>query len=174
MSVVGQLVTFASTEVGGRAERLLGGRPGWRSPGSSFGGREVSGVTDLQHRLVPTTTPAEHRHVVREHRAAATTAGVLYLTGTVAGVLSVAVSAPVRDAADPLAYGAEHSGTVVTVALLVLVMGLSLALVPVVLYPVLRRVNEVLAAGDPAVRGAVETRPPRPPGDRLAAGRATR
>ena len=69
----------------------------------------------------------------------------------------MAVSAPVRDAADPLAYGAQHSGTVVTVALLVLVMGLSLALVPVVLYPVLRRVDEVLAAGYLVVRGAVET-----------------
>ena len=94
---------------------------------------------------------------MREHRAAATTAGVLYITGTVAGVLSMAVSAPIRDAADPLAYGAEHSGTVVTVALLVLVMGLSLAFVPVVLFPVLRRVDEVLAVGYLVVRGAVET-----------------
>lgn len=114
-------------------------------------------MTDLQHRLVPATTPVEARHGVREHRAAATTAGILYITGTVAGVLSLAVSAPIRDAADPLAYGAQHTGTVVTVALLVLVMGLSLALVPVVLFPVLRRVNEVLAAGYLVVRGAVET-----------------
>ncbi len=114
-------------------------------------------VTDLQHRIVPTTPPVEQRHGVREHRAAATTAGVLYITGTVAGVLSMAVSAPIRGAVDPLAYGAEHSGTVVTVALLVLVMGLSLALIPVVLFPVLRQVDEVLAAGYLVVRGAVET-----------------
>ncbi|HEY5186746.1 MAG TPA: DUF4386 domain-containing protein [Actinomycetes bacterium] len=114
-------------------------------------------MTDLQHKIVPKTTPVEHHGSVRVHRAAATTAGVLYITGTVAGVLSVAVSAPIRGAADPLAYGAEHSGTVVTVALLVLVMGLSLALVPVVLFPVLRRVNEVLAVGYLIVRGAVET-----------------
>ncbi len=114
-------------------------------------------MTDLQHEVVPTTTPVEHRHGVREHRAAATTAGVLYITGTVAGFLSLVVSAPIRGASDPLAYGAEHSGTVVTVALLVLVMGLSLAFVPVVLFPVLRRVNEVLAVGYLIVRGAVET-----------------
>jgi hypothetical protein len=38
---------------------------------------------------------------MREHRAAATTAGILYITGTVAGVLSVVVSAPLRDARDP-------------------------------------------------------------------------
>ena len=94
---------------------------------------------------------------MREHRAAATTAGVLYIAGTVAGVLSKVVSAPVRDAGDPLAAAAEHSGAVVTSGLLVLVMGLSLALIPVVLFPVLRRVDEVLAIGYLIVRGAVET-----------------
>ncbi|MET0885174.1 MAG: DUF4386 domain-containing protein, partial [Mycetocola sp.] len=95
---------------------------------------------------------------VREHRAAATTAGILYITGTVAGILSKAVTYfPVHDADDPLAYAAKHSGAVATVALLVLVMGLSLELVPVVLFPVLRRVDEVLATGYLIIRGAVET-----------------
>jgi hypothetical protein len=97
------------------------------------------------------------RDSVREHRAAATTAGILYLVGTVAGILSKAVTAlPVRDADDPLAYAADHSGRVATGALLVLVMGLSLAFVPVVLFPVLRRVDEVLATGYLIIRGAVE------------------
>jgi Domain of unknown function (DUF4386) len=95
---------------------------------------------------------------MREHRAAATTAGVLYITGTVVGVVSmVVVSAPVRDARDPLAYAVEHSGTVVTAGLLTLVMGLSLAFIPVVLYRVLRPVDEVLAVGYLIVRGAIET-----------------
>jgi Domain of unknown function (DUF4386) len=94
---------------------------------------------------------------MREHQAAATTAGVLYITGTVAGVLSMVVSAPVRDAGDPFAFAAQHSSAVVTGALLVLVMGLSLAFVPVVLFPVLRRVDEVLAIGYLIVRGALET-----------------
>ena len=93
----------------------------------------------------------------REHKTAATTAGVLYIIGTVAGVLSkFLVQTPVRDADDPLAYAAEHPGLVVTGALLVLVMGLALAFVPVVLFPVLRRVNEVLAIGYLTLRGAVE------------------
>jgi len=95
--------------------------------------------------------------VMREHKAAATTAGILYITGTVAGVLCMVLSAPVRDAGDPFAAAAEHSGAVVTGALLVLVMGLSLAFVPVVLFPVLRRVDEVLAIGYLIMRGAVET-----------------
>jgi hypothetical protein len=95
---------------------------------------------------------------MREHRAAATTAGILYITGTVAGVLSkVLAIPPVSGAADPLAAGAEHPDAVVTCALLVLVMGLSLAFVPVVLFPVLRRIDEVLAIGYLVMRGAVET-----------------
>jgi hypothetical protein len=94
---------------------------------------------------------------MREHKAAATTAGLLYITGTVAGVLSKVVGAPVRDARDPLAAATAHSGAVVTSGLLVLVMGLSLAFVPVVLFPVLRRIDEVLAIGYLIVRGAVET-----------------
>ena len=95
---------------------------------------------------------------MREHKAAATAAGILYITGTVAGVLSKVVAiAPVSGADDPLAAGAQHSDAVVTAALLVLLMGCSLALVPVVLFPVLRRINEVLAIGYLVVRGAVET-----------------
>ena len=94
---------------------------------------------------------------VRQHRAAATTAGILYIIGTVSGILSKAVTYfPVHNADDPLAYAADHPGTVATGALLVLVMGLSLTLVPVVLFPVLRRVDEVLATGYLIIRGAVE------------------
>lgn len=114
-------------------------------------------MTDLQRKTASEQFSDEHQRSAREHRAAATTAGILYIAGTVAGALSAAVIAPVSDARDPLAYGAEHYGTVVTGALLVLVMGLSLALVPIVLFPVLRRVNEVLAVGYLIVRGAVET-----------------
>lgn len=106
---------------------------------------------------VGTGSVAVTGHSVRGDRAAATTAGILYIVGTVAGVLSVVVTAPARGAADSFAAGAQHSGGVVSGALLVLVMGLSLAFVPVVLFPVLRRVDEVLAIGYLIVRGAVET-----------------
>jgi hypothetical protein len=94
---------------------------------------------------------------IREHRAAATTAGVLYIIGTVAGVLAkVLVQMPVRDAPDPLAYAGAHPSLIATGAVLVLVMGLALAFVPVVLFPVLRPVNEALAIGYLTLRGAVE------------------
>jgi hypothetical protein len=94
---------------------------------------------------------------MREHRAAATTAGILYIIGTLAGVLSGVVMAPVSGAEDPLTSAAEHSTAMATGALLVLIMGLSLAFVPIVLFPLLRRVNQTLALGYLIVRGAVET-----------------
>ena len=52
---------------------------------------------------------------------------------------------------------AANANQVIVAALFVLLMGLSLAMVPVVLYPVLRRFNEVLALGYVVFRGALET-----------------
>lgn len=94
---------------------------------------------------------------MREHKTAAVTAGVLYIIGTVSGVLTkFLVQGPIQEADDPLAYAAAHADRVVTGALLVLVMGLALVFVPVVLFPILRRLDEVLAIGYLTVRGAVE------------------
>jgi hypothetical protein len=95
---------------------------------------------------------------MRQHKSAATTAGILYIIGTVAGILSKAVAYfPVHDADDPLAYATNPSSAVATGALLVLVMGLSLAFIPIVLFPILHRVDEVLATGYLIIRGAIET-----------------
>jgi uncharacterized protein DUF4386 len=94
---------------------------------------------------------------MREHKMAAVAAGTLYITGTLAGVASRVVTAPVRGESDVLGAAANHAGAVRTGALLVLVMGLSLAFIPVVLFPVLRRVHEVLALGYLITRGAIET-----------------
>jgi Domain of unknown function (DUF4386) len=116
------------------------------------------GLSSTPERPSPLDERPTERGSMREHRAAATTAGILFIIGTVAGFLSKVVTYfPVHNADDPFAYAAKHSGAVVTGALLVLVMGLSLAFVPVVLFPVLRRVNEVLATGYLIIRGAVET-----------------
>ena len=91
------------------------------------------------------------------YRTNAIVAGVLYIIGTVAGILSLALSQPLRDARDPLAGAAANANQVIVAALCVLLMGLSLAMVPVVLYPVLRRHSEVLALGYVVFRGALET-----------------
>jgi hypothetical protein len=91
------------------------------------------------------------------HRKAAIIIGILYIIGTVAGILSVVVSAPVLDAPDYLARIAADGSPHTIGALLVLTMGLALALVPVVLYPIARRHSEALALGYVVFRGALES-----------------
>jgi hypothetical protein len=91
------------------------------------------------------------------YRTNATIAGVLYIIGTVAGILSLALLQPVRDAQDLLVSAAANANLVIAAALCVLLMALSLAMVPVVLYPVLKRHSQVLALGYVVFRGALET-----------------
>jgi hypothetical protein len=94
---------------------------------------------------------------MKTYRSNAISAGVLYIIGTVAGILSLALSQPVRDAHDLLASVAANANQMIIATLFVLLMGLSLAMVPVVLYPILRKYNEVLALGYVVFRGALET-----------------
>ncbi len=91
------------------------------------------------------------------YRKNAIIAGVLYIIGTVSGVLSLAPSAPLRDAENLLTSVAANASQVKIATLCIVLMGLSLAMVPVVLYPVLRRYNRVLAIGYIVFRGALET-----------------
>lgn len=83
--------------------------------------------------------------------------GVLYIIGTVAGVLSLVVMQGRLDGPDYLARMASDATPVMVGALLVLLMGLALALVPVVVFPILKRHSEALAIGYIVFRGALET-----------------
>ncbi len=83
--------------------------------------------------------------------------GVLFIIGTVAGVLSVVTAGPLLDASDYLAEISANETQMITGALCVLIMGLSLALVPIVAFPVLKKQNEALALGYIVFRGALET-----------------
>lgn len=91
------------------------------------------------------------------YRKTAIIVGVLYIIGTVAGVLSVIVTGPILGASDYLAKVAANPNQLTTGALLVLLMGLPLAMVPVMLFPIFRKMNEVLAVGYVVFRGALET-----------------
>ena len=91
------------------------------------------------------------------YRKNAIVAGVLFFIGTVTGVLSVVVMGPIVDADNYLAEIADNETRFIVGNLLILAMGLSLAMVPVALYPALRRVDEVLAQGYLLFRGALET-----------------
>jgi hypothetical protein len=91
------------------------------------------------------------------NRATPTIVGLLYIIGTVTGVLSVVVTKPVLDAPDYLAKVAANGNQIITGALFVLMMGLALAMVPVVIFPILKKHNEVLALGYVVFRGGLET-----------------
>lgn len=91
------------------------------------------------------------------YRTNAAVAGVLYIIGTVAGILSLTLTQPLRDAQDLLQVAAANANLILLAALCVLLMCLSLALVPVVLYPVLKHHSQVLALGYVVFRGALET-----------------
>ena len=73
------------------------------------------------------------------NRRAAVIVGVLLIVGTLAGVLSAVVTNPILSASDFLASIAANANQLVIGALLMLAMGLSLAMVPVVMYPISRR-----------------------------------
>jgi Domain of unknown function (DUF4386) len=78
-------------------------------------------------------------------RKAAVWIGVLYIIGTVGMVHSVVVTGGILTGPDYLAQVAAQPNQVAVGALLLLLAGLALALVPVVFWPVGRRYNETLA-----------------------------
>lgn len=90
-------------------------------------------------------------------RKTAITVGVLYIVGTAAGVLSVVMTSPILDAPDYLTRVSANTNQVIVGALLVLTMGLALAMVPVMMFPIARKHSEVLALGYVVFRGGLET-----------------
>jgi hypothetical protein len=84
---------------------------------------------------------------MRSDRATARVVGVLFIIGTVAGGLGLALSQPLVDASDYLTTLSSHEDTVATGALLALIMGVALVATSIVIYPVLRRHSERLALG---------------------------
>jgi hypothetical protein len=81
----------------------------------------------------------------------------LYIIGTVTGVLSVALTNAILEAPASLAGIAGSQNQVILGTLFVLAMGLALAMVPVVMYPISSRYNKTLAMGYVVFRGALET-----------------
>ena len=83
-------------------------------------------------------------------------AGVLFIIGTVAGICS-GIAKSYFNAPDYLMKVSENAAPVILGALFVLTMGLALAMMSVLLYPVLKRQNKTLAMGYVVFRGALET-----------------
>jgi len=94
---------------------------------------------------------------MNNYRKNAIVTGVLYIIGTVAGILSIVFINPLLNSPDLLTAVSADGSQLILGALIVMVMALALAMVPVVMFPVLRRHNEVLALGYVVFRGALET-----------------
>jgi Domain of unknown function (DUF4386) len=90
-------------------------------------------------------------------RKTAIIVGVLYIIGTVAGVLSFVFAGSILEDPNYLLKVSANENQIITGALLVLIMGLALALVPVLMYPIAKRYNETLAVGYVVFRGGLET-----------------
>ena len=90
-------------------------------------------------------------------RKTASIVGVLYILGTLAGVMSVALTNNYLGAPDYLMQVSANANQIILGALAVLVMGFALAMVPVYLFPIFRKQNEALALGYVVLRGGVET-----------------
>jgi Domain of unknown function (DUF4386) len=91
------------------------------------------------------------------NRKTATIVGVLFIIGTAAGILSAVVMGGILGAPDLLNTVASNANQVALGALIVLVMGLALAMVPAMMFPILKSRNEALAIGYVIFRGALET-----------------
>jgi len=91
------------------------------------------------------------------NRKTATVVGVLFIIGTAAGILSILVTGPVLGEPDPLANISANQSQMKIGALLVMIMGLALAMVPVMMFPIFKRFNEALALGSVVFRGVLET-----------------
>ena len=91
------------------------------------------------------------------NRKTAIIVGVLFIIGTLAGILSSVFTGPILSDPNYLIKVSENQNQIVTAALIVLTMGLVLAMVPFAIFPVLKKHNETLALGYVVFRGALET-----------------
>jgi len=89
-------------------------------------------------------------------RKVAIIVGVLFIIGTISGILSAVFTGSILGASDYLTQVAANETQMITGAFFILLMGLSLAMVPVVMYPLFKKQNEALALGAVVFRGPIE------------------
>lgn len=94
---------------------------------------------------------------MNKYRKTAVIVGILFIIGTVSGYIGAMVMGSVLESPLDLGKIAVQSGMANLGTLLILVMGLVLAFVPFLLYPIFKKHNEPLAIGYVVFRGALET-----------------
>ena len=98
----------------------------------------------------------ESPHALRANRNTARIVGVLFIIGTVAGILSLVFTGSILSDPNYLIKVSANENQIIMGALFVLTMGFSLAMMSVMLFPIFRKYNEVLALGAVVFRGALE------------------
>jgi len=93
---------------------------------------------------------------IKNHRKIAIIVGVLFIIGTVSGILSVIITGSILDDPSYLTMITAHKNQLIVGVICVLTMGLSLTMVPVVIFPILKKQNYILAFGSVVFRGALE------------------
>src|SRR4030065_2337876 len=91
------------------------------------------------------------------YRKTAIIVGVLYIIGTVAGILCKVFTGSIQNDLNLLSKVTANENQIILAALFLLIMGLALAWVPVMMFPILKREDEALALGYVVYRGALET-----------------
>ncbi len=94
---------------------------------------------------------------MNSNRKTAIIVGVLFIIGTVAGVLSGLFLGPFLDDPGYLIKVSANENQIILGALFVLIMAFALAMIPVVMFPISKKHNETLALGYVVFRGALET-----------------
>jgi len=93
---------------------------------------------------------------MKSNRSTAIIVGMLFIVGTVSGILSAVFTGEILGASDYLVQVAANEMQIITGAFFILLMGLSLAMVPVMMYPLFKKQNEALALGAVVFRGPIE------------------
>ena len=83
--------------------------------------------------------------------------GVLYIVGTISGILSAVFTGTMTNSHEYFVQIVSNSNKYILGACFVLCMGFSLAFIPIIVYPVLKKINKTLALGYVIFRGALET-----------------
>jgi hypothetical protein len=92
-----------------------------------------------------------------ENRKAGIFIGALYIIGTISGMLSVVFAGTMDNSQEYFVQIVSKNGRYILGALFILCMGFSLAFIPIIIYPILKRQNKSLALGYVVFRGALET-----------------
>ena len=90
------------------------------------------------------------------NRKTAIIVGALFIIGTVGLALSVVLVGSILDDPDYLIEFSANENRIIIGALLALISGFALAMVPVMMFPIFKKYNEALALGSVVFRGALE------------------